>query len=206
MSVKQNNQFKAIFLIGLILFSGCSAPIETTRTETLLPTTGQPIVSLPPASTVQDPKIPPATPIEITIEFPNGAPALNQVAELTCIIVNHEVLMKEMSLEIVLPDGLLLVSGQLSWVGRLPEGYFVQAINAKIKAIQVGNWTATVKRHINVIAPGGFNGDGIGLIYVLVSDNSAKWSTTRPPWLGDPLTPSPPFPIGTIPTTSPLSQ
>ena len=88
-----------VLVIGILLLTGC----------------GQ-LPSEPPPE-----GIPPISPITMQLSFPDGAPPLNQEAELICI-VKPQCILKNMSIEIRLPEGFELVSGELSWVGDITSG------------------------------------------------------------------------------------
>lgn len=191
---KGNKSMKTMATLFLILFitvvslSGCETKSKTESQYT----------------TVSPPVTPP---IEIKIDFPDGAPPLNQTTKLTCTIATHYISMKDMNVEITLPDGLELISGQLSWTGEVAINSSVQAINAEIKSVKLGNWTASIQFHITPIAPGGYGGDGVGQFYIAVFENAAEWSLYNPLWLeSTPSVPVQPGTTGTIPATEPFSS
>jgi hypothetical protein len=194
--IKPNSGKRIIEVFTLLIlimnvFLGCTANESVTRTSPSIVPPQQTNSSTP----AQSPNDKPTPPIEVKIDFPNGAPALNQIADLTCTIVNHQVTMKDMTVQITLPEGLQLAGGQLAWTGVVSTNTSFKAMDAKVKAVKLGNWTADIQYSIKVVAPSGLAERGSGSFYVLVGDNSAQWDQVRPPWLqgGQP---------GTAPVTS----
>jgi hypothetical protein len=125
----------------------------------------------------------PAPPITLEISFPDGAPPLNQEAELNCVVKAPAISLKNMSIEIRLPEGFELVSGDLSWVGDITKGDEVEVISAVVKAIKVGNWAIELRTSIDPEKQGGFSmyPDWQDAIYVSVLEDSAEWGK-YPPW------------------------
>ena len=154
---------KKIFMLLLnlsvvvLLISGCSAPQET-----------------------DDGKTAPADPINLEISFPNGAPALNQTAELKCTVKPYESL-HNMSVKISLPSGFELISGNLSWFGSISANEEIEVIRAVVKSIEVGNWTIEGTSYLNPEENFGLGSNGWYPVYVAVSENSAEWGK-YPPW------------------------
>ncbi len=171
--VKTALKLPAIVLILGILLAGCGV----NGSQTTIP-----VSSSPPTDSPNKTLTPPTPPIEVNLAFPNGAPPLNQTAELTCTIITRSLPMKDIDLEIILPDGFELVSGELSWNGELPRNSSINAINAEVKSIELGNWTIDIKYHINPIGPGGYGGDGRRQVYVSILEDSAEWNSRFPPW------------------------
>ena len=128
---------------------------------------------------------PPASPITVEVSFPNGAPPLNKEAELTCII-KPQCILKNMSIEIRLPEGFELVSGDLSWFGDISSGDDLEVIRANVRAVKTGNWTIESRWAINPEEQSGVSlvPGWIPRIYVSVSEDSAEWGIT-PPWYKD---------------------
>jgi hypothetical protein len=127
-------------------------------------------------------EIPPAPPITVEVSFPNGAPPLNQEAELNRVIKSHWNL-ENMSVEIRLPEGLELVSGELSWFGDVAEGDEIVAIEVMVRAVKIGNWAIELDESIDPEEQGGF-GFVPGwreAIYVSIFEDSAEWAI-YPPW------------------------
>jgi len=177
--VRGGNNMKTSFklllmvLIMAFLLTGYS---DNTSQKTTLASSTQPL-DLPNKTST-----PPTIPIEVQVAFPDGAPPLNQTAELTCTIITHRLTMKDMNLEIVLPDGLELINGQLSWTGVPPVDGSIQIINAEVKSVELGNWIIEIPYHINPVEPGGYGGDGKRLVYVSILEDSAEWNSRYPPW------------------------
>jgi hypothetical protein len=130
--------------------------------------------------------IPPAEPITVELSFPNGAPPLNAEAEMNCIVKAPAISLKNMSVEIRLPEAFELVGGSLSWVGDINRGDEVEVISAVVKAIKTGNWAIELRRSIDPEEQGGFSmyPDWQDAIYVSVSEDSAEWGI-YPPWFKD---------------------
>jgi len=99
-----------------------------------------------------------------------------EVMEPGCILEN-------ISIEIRLPEGFELVSGELSWFGDISSGDELEVIRATVRAVKTGNWTIESRCAINPekqcgisVVPGWHPA-----IYVSVSEDSAEWGIT-PPW------------------------
>ena len=128
---------------------------------------------------------PPAPPITVELSFPDGAPPLNQEAELIYImeVMEPGCILENISIEIRLPEGFELVSGELSWFGDISSGDELEVIRATVRAVKTGNWTIESRCAINPekqcgisVVPGWHPA-----IYVSVSEDSAEWGIT-PPW------------------------
>ncbi len=124
----------------------------------------------------------PSPPITVNLSFPDGAPPLNQEAELI-FIIKPRCILKNMSIEVRLPEGFELVSGNLSWVGDISSGDDLEVIRSTVRAVETGNWTIESRWAINPEKQG-----GISLvpgwhpeIYVSVFEDSAEWGE-YPPW------------------------
>lgn len=124
----------------------------------------------------------PAPPYTLELSFPNGAPALNQVAELKVVAVHKTSVINDVRIDVILPEGFELISGNLTWsADSLPPGD-TEVINAKIKAKKTGNWTIEARVNAgqsHLIFP---EGGARHPIYVSVSEDSAEWGTT-PFWI-----------------------
>jgi hypothetical protein len=126
---------------------------------------------------------PPASPLEANFLLSN-APALNETAELT-LIINARTAIRNMSVEINLPEGLELVSGNLSWHGDIPGGDEVEVTKAVIKAVKIGNWTIESSGCVNPEENWfSLSCSPQPVIYVFVFEDSAAWGI-YPPWIGD---------------------
>lgn len=128
---------------------------------------------------------PPAPPVTVKLSFPDGAPPLNQEAELiyTIEVMEPGCILENMSIEIRLPEGFELVSGELSWFGDISSGDELEVIRATVRAVKTGNWTFESRCAINPetqfgisIVPGWHPA-----IYVSVFEDSAEWGK-YPPW------------------------
>ena len=170
-------------MILIVLFSillgciGCNT--GTTNSSPTLNSATPSISPIQPNST-------PPPPITAEASFPDGAPALNQTAKLICKIKTLHIPAQDVSINIVLPDGLELITGQLSWIGSVPKDSEIVVINTIVRSVQVGNWIITVDGYIDP-QKHGFGGNTHYDIYVSIAENSAKWGFT-PPWV-DPFVP-----------------
>jgi hypothetical protein len=139
------------------------------------------IMPLVPACNLFWHESPPAEPITVHLSFPDGAPPLNQEAELVCTVKTPAMSAKNLSLSINLPEALELVSGDLSWSGDIAQGVKVEVIKAVVRSTKTGNWTIEATTYIDPEKHGGYGGTGRYFIYVSVFENSAKWGI-YPPW------------------------
>jgi hypothetical protein len=130
--------------------------------------------------------------IEVEVSFPNGAPSLNQTAELICTVITREKRPAiNMGIEVDLPDALELVSGELSWQADfVPADSNISVIQARVKSIKTGNWTIDIMVSLDPEENGGYHG-GNRPIYVSILVDSAEWRTSAPFGLPTPLTISP---------------
>ncbi len=118
-------------------------------------------------------------PSEVILSFPNGAPPLNNVAELRCTIRADYA--NNMTVKINLPDAFEFVSGNLSWSGNLSKkkdgSGTSKTINATIKSVKTGQWI--IEAQATVDNPEGewnyVEGGGRYRIYVSVYEDSASW-------------------------------
>lgn len=114
----------------------------------------------------------PSVPISVRV-FLSSLPPLNDVAELSCV-VKTVFIASNVSVEVILPEGFVLVDGVLSWKGSLPEGGKTE-LKATIRAVKIGNWTIEARAGYPIGA--GYYSD-IARLYVSVSKNSASISPT----------------------------
>lgn len=121
--------------------------------------------------------------ITVEVSFPDGAPPLDQEAELNCVITSQRLTLENMSVEIRLPEGLELVSGELFWLGDVAKGDEIVAIEAIVRAVKIGNWAIELSKSIDPEEQGGFGfmPGWLDAIYVSVSEDSAEWGI-YPPW------------------------
>ena len=73
-----------------------------------------------------------------------GTPLINKPVELTCRVKQTPYVSRNISIEVILPEGFKLVSGNLSWHGYLAGNDIVE-VKSIIEAIKIGNWTITAK-------------------------------------------------------------
>lgn len=95
-----------------LLTVGCNSAGETSGIEDIISneSTQSTLVS------VSDPYF-------LEVSFPDGAPALNQVAQLKVVAVHKGRIVNDVQIEVILPEGFILVSGELSWsIDSLPYG------------------------------------------------------------------------------------
>ena len=121
-------------------------------------------------------------PITLKMSFPNGAPALNQEAHLSCQVNARVFPAKNMEVHINLPEALELVEGNLSWIGDVikgDKGDKVEVINVTVKAVEVGNYTIDGTTTLNPDEHGAFGG-GRHSIYVSISEDTAEWRNYPP--------------------------
>jgi hypothetical protein len=181
------NVIFCLFLATILTLTACGTNTPKTTIGTL---------------TRQTTNVPLEEPILIVLSFPDGAPSLNQTAELSCVIKSPgmDSINTKIDLNVVLPDAFQLISGDLSWHGIVLGKSEIEVINVKIKSIKTGNFTINVLDHV-VDNGSGFGGDGTNTLYVAVSNTSAKWDTI-PPWAATTTFPTENGTTTTIPTTS----
>jgi hypothetical protein len=181
--------FPILFLM-VILLAGYGVNASQTTT---------PVSSTQPTDSPNKTSTPPTPPIEIEVAFPNGAPSLNQEAELNCIIKAPAISLENVTIEIRLPKALKLVSGSLTWSGNISEGDEFKAIDATVRSIKTGNWSIELRKSMNPQKQKAFSfyADWQAAIYISISENSAEWGR-------DPYGPAgtSPLPPGQAPATS----
>jgi len=128
----------------------------------------------------------PSPPITVDLSFPDGAPSLNQEAKLICIFKTLRDL-KNVTVEIRLPEGFELINGELSWMGDISAGDELKIIDTTIRAVEIGNWAIEIRQSMNPEKQSNlsFYPDWQDGIYVSVSEDSAEWGI-RPPWFKEP--------------------
>jgi hypothetical protein len=89
-----------------------------------------------------------------------------------------------MSISIILPESLELVTGTLSWTGFIPADSESIVINTVVRSVKTGNWTILVNGYIDP-EKHGFGGNTHYDIYVSIGEETAEWGTT-PPWIEGP--------------------
>jgi hypothetical protein len=154
--------FVCVLLISLV--PGCTSGQESSGSQSQL-------------------ESPPAPPITVDLSFPDGAPRLNTEAELNCIVKAPAISLKNMSVDIRLPEAFELVGGNLSWFGDINQGAELEVVSAVVRAIKAGNWAIELRTSIDPEEQGCFSmyPDWQDAIYVSVSDDSAEWGI-YPPW------------------------
>jgi hypothetical protein len=123
----------------------------------------------------------PSPPITVELSFPDGAPPLNQEAELVCTVNTPVRSANNMSLSVNLPEALELVSGKLSWDGDVAKGEEAEVIRAVVRSVKTGNWTIELNRYLDPEENRGFGFQNPAPYYISISEDSAEWGIT-PPW------------------------
>jgi hypothetical protein len=163
-------------------------PSDTTETSQIITT-----------QTSQTTPIPPVQPLQVDITFPNGAPTLNQIAELKFTITSRfktAVDVEINNLNIEASDGFEFVNGSTAWQGVIPPGSSIEAFKIDVKSNKTGNWTINIS--YSLITHGtDYGGDCHQQIYVEVKETSARWGKV-PLWAE---TPNEPVSPTTIPPT-----
>jgi hypothetical protein len=193
-----------IMLAGSFGLSGCNN-VENAANSPTVPTD---LSSQPPnppttyddSQTTTGNETAPAEPVYVDLSFPNGAPRLNQTAELRCVIeiLTPSLTADNVTIKINLPDGLQYVSGDLSAEFGSMTYYSNKTslpdkgeLTAVIKPIRAGNYTIEAKLSLTPRDSDFTLGSGLHRIYLSVSENSSEWGTV-PPWLPKV---TPPLPI-----------
>ncbi len=199
--MKKSNSVIFIFLVFLCAVLALSCNTEPLTTPSAVVNNISPTPSTPtviPSSKVNTPNSAPSPPITIEGSFPNGAPPLNQNAELIVTIKTPYLNLKDIDLKVSLPESLELVSGQLKWRGDIPIHSEVIVIESTVKSVKVGSWTINVTSHIDPNINGAFGGTANDPIYVLIREKSAEWRL----YPAYPALTSIPLPPGQAPATS----
>jgi hypothetical protein len=123
----------------------------------------------------------PAGSLDVLLSFPDGAPPLNQEAELVCTVNALAGSVKNLGVSVNLPEALELVSGNLSWSGDVAEGDEIEIIRAVVRSVKAGNWTIELNRYLNPGENRGLGFQNPDPYYISISEDSAEWGTT-PPW------------------------
>lgn len=175
--------FMLLFILPVILFSitGCTylqemgiIPTQPERTQEQPETQPQPeSPPKPPAATA------PSGGIIINLSFADGAPLLNQEAELRCTISSKRDIQNTIA-QILLPEGATLVDGNLEWQGDLKAGV-PTSFSAQIVFRETGKWSIEVKaRNEGGPSPGLWH--GMDVVYITVWDDHSEfgWPPTGP--------------------------
>jgi hypothetical protein len=196
-------QAMVVLTIGLVLVScsdpfGTIATIETPRkeiTETLPSPTerevseGTGISPTESSGPIESAPSDPSTPITARLIL-SKVPKLNEVVNLT-FTFSSVLDAPGTSAAILLPDGAVLVDGDLEWAGDLAANN-PQSLQARFKFITEGNFTLEAKA-LRPLDNGDVWGDA-AYIYLHVSEESSHvgFSTEPPPYSSDKEAPSPP--------------
>ncbi|MDD3292355.1 MAG: PKD domain-containing protein [Methanocellales archaeon] len=214
-------------LIAVVLVAGCVEELPNNETvmpsPTLSPTPSPtPTPTLPPTPPPTLPPTPSPTPtststrtqssvpsagLEVILSISN-APALNETAELRCTIITFVYDASNVTAQIKLPEGLILVDGNLNWAGdiivpeeeklkhprpnrsdpeyaRLLEEYEYPEgkveLSAVVKSVEIGNWTINAIAWYDVFNTEGIQSarrGGSDYVYVAVRENTAWISET----------------------------
>jgi len=155
--------FTVIFIIQLILASGCTTLSETQSTTDS--TTNISTISSASAFTGSAP----SPSLYIDIAFTDGAPPLNQIKELVCTInAPNTKIDVSVNLKVKLPEALELVSGQASWEGTIPAASSLVALKIQVKAVKTGSWIISAPYEAK---PDSYGSGGKPEIYISISDN-----------------------------------
>jgi len=117
----------------------------------------------------------PSSPIQVDLSISN-APALNEMAELTCTVTSSYDA-PNVTAEIILDYGLELVAGDLVWKGGVIKDTPIQ-FRVTLKPLKLGNWVIQAKAGYSPYE-GAYYTDGGGL-YISVGEDSATVSRGRP--------------------------
>jgi hypothetical protein len=156
-----------IYILLTLILVGCSkSPVEPASKES------------PPIPASQESE--PAPPVTFDVLFPDGAPPLNHESEIRCIVKSYRD-MKNVNIELRLPEGFELTSGNLSWFGDIPGGE-KEIIRGTVRAIKTGSWEIDMYRSMDPEWQFGFSiGNGwYDAIYILISEDSAEWRKYPP--------------------------
>lgn len=111
------------------------------------------------------------SPMKVNIEI-SKAPSLYKSAKLICVVLSVIDAPKTIA-HITLPEGLVLLRGDLSWEGDIPKGGSIQ-FEATVQAIKIGNWTIEAAARTTSAVDSWIGGRDF--IYVSVLENSASIS------------------------------
>jgi hypothetical protein len=128
--------------------------------------------------------------IPVYLSFPNGAPLLNQGAELriTIVVPGSE----KVTVITNLPDGLILVSGSLSEQFEKTVAGDIKELKAIVKPVKVGNYTIDSTLSFISWDPTFVPKINHNYVYLSVSENSSEWGRSRL-WIPSGPTPITPF-------------
>lgn len=154
---------------------------------------------------------PPSLPVSVNITF-SDLPVLNKPVKITATFTlttkTYGEQAKNVTAQIILPEGFHKVDGDLTWKGDLSPGV-TQALSATIKSVKIG--TEMIEARADYDIPGAHLG-GSATKYITVTDKSTTVSD-RPPAGGNITWASPygsqtpnPYasPISTLPSPKPV--
>ena len=119
----------------------------------------------------------PESPIKVNLSL-SELPLLNKIVKLVFTVTALEDL-PNTTIEISLPEGFELISGDLSWKGNITRGNTIQ-IQSYIRAIKKGNWTITaVARSVRYDKFVSIEGKA-DAIFISVSEETAMVSKKPP--------------------------
>ncbi len=121
----------------------------------------------------RDRKEAPTISTSVELSF-SDEPVLGKEVTLTMKVTNHNqyIRRKEVDAQILLPEGIQFIDGNLSWHGILPENS-VREIKAKVKAVREGEWTIEA---VAMRFPRGDKEIAVGKLYLEISQNKAEVS------------------------------
>jgi hypothetical protein len=120
---------------------------------------------------------------ELSFSFPDGAPALNQEAELLCTVnTNTKINGVHLKVWVDLPEALQLVSGNLTWEGRIIAipGDKIPTVKAVVRSVEIGNWAIRVHGYLPDSTDANFIPEGYPVFLMILKDKS-EWGI-NPPW------------------------
>ena len=180
-------------IASLLVLVGCvRAP--TTSPATALPHTEVPKTGYPSTDTegpVESAPSDGSTPITVRLIL-SKAPKLGEPVDLT-FIVSSILDAPGATATILLPDGAIVMDGDLEWVGDLGAKEPL-TLRASMKFVDEGNWTIEAKA-LRELETGDVWGDA-AYIYLYVTEEAGHvgFSTETPPRSSDQEAPTPPTP------------
>lgn len=87
----------------------------------------------------------PVSPIYVEFSFPHGLPSINEAKELECLVKTSDRDTKNVEITVNLPDGLQLVSGNISAKFKAMSKNDVKELLATIKPVRYDDYTIEVK-------------------------------------------------------------
>lgn len=211
MNVKRSFLICLMVLLAIILiFPGCSETNAPTTTE---PQTSQPTIP-PETQTTQSPANTPASttssgapsqPMQAKLSFSEppilGKP-VNLIATLTILQKSPIDKADNSSIEITLPEGFELVSGNLKGIINVSKANPAK-YQVTIKSVKTGDWKVEAKVIYSSPGSGGNIGVALASIFTRIKQDNAEISDTSFPTPGIPRgtqLPNPPTNIPSPPT------